>query len=461
MKFLEARDPQREKVSEADCAAKPDVTWPLVRTHPITGRRSLYLNPKNGLRIVTLADGRPAAQELSDALVLNLTRRVLAAGTYRHAWRPGDLVLWDNRVLVHAAVAFDAAAHERLIYRAEFPGEPVYFFGSYAPEVTLIDGVYVVGPYSRRARRSPRRARVRRGVVGGAEIDALERHRAASAASVASAPPDDASSRRAERGAGLGEHRRQLADVLQADRGGRERGGQPRHARPPGDAKRAARRAARGEVGAAAADDDGALGRRARRRDRRAHGARAVARRAQRAARRVAAQQRRRRVGARHRGEEVAPAERAELRVCEVSLTLAKSASRIPAARSCSSARRAGRRASPRAPSRRRTPPRPRPPAPPRPPPNAPPRSACVSIQRLRSSASSVPVRSEPVRLDASRCRFGVLDPAARLQQRRRGAGSPAAFADRLGARAPRRQPGRLVVDERLVAEDDEPRARS
>ena len=30
--------------------------------------------------------------------------------------------------LVHAAVAFDAAAHERLIYRAEFPGEPVYFW---------------------------------------------------------------------------------------------------------------------------------------------------------------------------------------------------------------------------------------------------------------------------------------------------------------------------------------------
>ena len=48
MKFLEARDPQREKVSEADCAAKPDVTWPLVRTHPITGRRSLYLNQKMG-----------------------------------------------------------------------------------------------------------------------------------------------------------------------------------------------------------------------------------------------------------------------------------------------------------------------------------------------------------------------------------------------------------------------------
>lgn len=128
MRFLEARDPAREKASAADCAAKPDVIWPLVRTHPVTGKRSLYLNPKNSLRIVTLAEKQPAAPELSRSLVLNLTERVLEAGTYRHSWRPGDLVLWDNRVLMHAAVPFDAGKYERLIYRAEFPGEPAYFF---------------------------------------------------------------------------------------------------------------------------------------------------------------------------------------------------------------------------------------------------------------------------------------------------------------------------------------------
>ena len=128
MRFLEARDPGREKASDADCARKPDVTWPLVRTHPVTGRRSLYLNPKNALRIVSLADGAPAGEELSAQLVLNLTARVLAAGTYRHDWQPGDLVVWDNRVLMHAAVAFDADKYERLIYRAEYPGEPVYLY---------------------------------------------------------------------------------------------------------------------------------------------------------------------------------------------------------------------------------------------------------------------------------------------------------------------------------------------
>jgi len=128
MHFLEARDPGREKVSADDCAKKPDVTWPLVHTHPVTNRRSLYLNPKNGLRIVHSSDGEPASAEMSASLVLNLTKRVLELGTYHHTWRPGDLVLMDNRVLIHAATPFDADKYERLIYRAEFPGEPVYFF---------------------------------------------------------------------------------------------------------------------------------------------------------------------------------------------------------------------------------------------------------------------------------------------------------------------------------------------
>ena len=39
-----------------------------------------------------------------------------------------SFVLFDNRVLLHAATPFDAGRYERLIYRAEFPGEPVYLY---------------------------------------------------------------------------------------------------------------------------------------------------------------------------------------------------------------------------------------------------------------------------------------------------------------------------------------------
>ena len=45
---------------------------------------------------------------------------------YQHRWTENMLVLWDNRVLLHAATPFDAEKHTRLIYRAGFSGEPVY-----------------------------------------------------------------------------------------------------------------------------------------------------------------------------------------------------------------------------------------------------------------------------------------------------------------------------------------------
>ena len=129
MRFLEARDPQREKVSDAQCAAKPEQAWPIIRRHPVTGRKSVFVNPKNGLRVVSAADGATAVPpSVGDGLVLNLTDRVLATGVYKHTWLPGDLVVWDNRVLLHAATPFDPSKAERLIYRAEFPGEPVYFY---------------------------------------------------------------------------------------------------------------------------------------------------------------------------------------------------------------------------------------------------------------------------------------------------------------------------------------------
>ena len=75
---------------------------------------------------VEAADLNRVLLTLREKKNFSLTRRVLATGVYRHRWRPGDLVLWDNRVLLHAATPFDAEKHTRLIYRAGFPGERVY-----------------------------------------------------------------------------------------------------------------------------------------------------------------------------------------------------------------------------------------------------------------------------------------------------------------------------------------------
>jgi acetamidase/formamidase/alpha-ketoglutarate-dependent taurine dioxygenase len=111
MQFLEARDPARPKVTEEQCAAKPDQTWPLV--HHANG--CLYINPKNTKAIY---DGN--GKEVDKELVMTLAKEVVDGGVYWHNWQPGDLVLWDNQCLLHAATPFDALKYERLLYRAEF-----------------------------------------------------------------------------------------------------------------------------------------------------------------------------------------------------------------------------------------------------------------------------------------------------------------------------------------------------
>lgn len=132
MRFLEARDPTREKVTAEDCAKKPDVIWPMVRAHPVSGVPSLYINPKNTRRVVDLATGEsPPGMSDEDGvkMVRELGEHVLeTGGVYRHLWKPGDLLIWDNRVLLHAATPFDAEKYERFLFRAEFPGEPVVRF---------------------------------------------------------------------------------------------------------------------------------------------------------------------------------------------------------------------------------------------------------------------------------------------------------------------------------------------
>ena len=79
---------------------------PLVRTIPGSGRRSLYL-ASHAARIIDwpVPEGRLLLHELTE----HATR---AERVYRHAWRVGDLVIWDNRATMHRATAFDDG-HER------------------------------------------------------------------------------------------------------------------------------------------------------------------------------------------------------------------------------------------------------------------------------------------------------------------------------------------------------------
>lgn len=99
--------------------AKPPVTHPLVRTHPLLGRKSLYLSPSHTVRFEGM--GGEESRALHDALLDHATGPDFV---YRHAWRAGDLVMYDNTSTMHRREAFDPAAR-RMLKRTgfEFPAE--------------------------------------------------------------------------------------------------------------------------------------------------------------------------------------------------------------------------------------------------------------------------------------------------------------------------------------------------
>jgi taurine dioxygenase len=88
------------------------VWHPIVRTHPETGRKALYFDPGKIVRI----DGFDKGE--SDALIEELTERMIQPDAqYRHAWRRGDIVIWDNRCSYHKAAADYPPEEDRIHWR--------------------------------------------------------------------------------------------------------------------------------------------------------------------------------------------------------------------------------------------------------------------------------------------------------------------------------------------------------
>ena len=90
----------------------PPVAQPLVREHPETGRRSLYLaSHAGGVLGLPPDEGR----QLIDELIAHATQRQFV---YTHRWRVGDLVIWDNRCTMHRGTEFDDIRFRRDVQRA-------------------------------------------------------------------------------------------------------------------------------------------------------------------------------------------------------------------------------------------------------------------------------------------------------------------------------------------------------
>ena len=94
------------------------VLHPLVRIHPESGRKAIYLNPIRIEEIVGMETGEALA--LLDELLAHATELRFE---YRHEWRIGDVVIWDNRCLLHKANGDYPVAQVRYLYRLMLRGE--------------------------------------------------------------------------------------------------------------------------------------------------------------------------------------------------------------------------------------------------------------------------------------------------------------------------------------------------
>jgi len=101
-----------------DIDVPPPEVHPVVRRHPETGRRALFTN-----RFFTTRLGDMTAQE-SAPLLADLENRATAPeNVYRHSWRPGDVLVWDNRCTMHFAVYDYDEKEPRRLHRTTAAGE--------------------------------------------------------------------------------------------------------------------------------------------------------------------------------------------------------------------------------------------------------------------------------------------------------------------------------------------------
>jgi taurine dioxygenase len=95
----------------------PFYAHPVVRTHPVTGRKALYVNRLMTVRIEGMPD-----EESEDILQTLFDHQEQPQFIYEHVWRPGDILMWDNRCTLHARTDF-SADERRLLRRVTILGE--------------------------------------------------------------------------------------------------------------------------------------------------------------------------------------------------------------------------------------------------------------------------------------------------------------------------------------------------
>ncbi|WP_405240334.1 TauD/TfdA dioxygenase family protein [Lentisalinibacter orientalis] len=109
---------KRPTLSDEQKPKAPDSVHPVVCRHPVTGRRILFVNEGFTSSIVGLSED--ASEELLQYLFKHSTDEEFV---YRHKWRKGDVLIWDNRAVVHSATPWDTSTEKRHLTRTTIKGE--------------------------------------------------------------------------------------------------------------------------------------------------------------------------------------------------------------------------------------------------------------------------------------------------------------------------------------------------
>ena len=110
-------DSPRPKLTRAQLDETPDIAHPIVRTHPYTGRKALYVTAGECIGI----EGMPE-DEAVDLIAELDAYCVRPEFLYRHQWRVGDLLMWDNASAMHLAICDYRLPERRLMHRTTVIG---------------------------------------------------------------------------------------------------------------------------------------------------------------------------------------------------------------------------------------------------------------------------------------------------------------------------------------------------
>ena len=114
---ISARRPDAKDHYEMQKAI-PDQIWPLVRTHPVTGKKALYLSARFTIGIEGMSEAD--ADAILDPL---FEHQIRPEFLYRHKWKDGDLVIWDNRCVMHRGTGGYTYPDVRTMHRTVVAGD--------------------------------------------------------------------------------------------------------------------------------------------------------------------------------------------------------------------------------------------------------------------------------------------------------------------------------------------------